>query len=106
VQATVPEERERLFDCDAFRLWRLHGESPFTVGAEGVPRVLVCTGGTGEIEHAGETYTVRKGEVWLLPAVVGVCTLRPSGSVALLEIAIPDKYESGQASKSSEMESE
>ena len=105
-QPATPGEREQLFDCNAFQLWRLNGESPFTVGAEGVPRVLVCTDGTGEIEHAGDTYAVRKGEVWLLPAVVGVCTLRPSGPVTLLEIAIPDKCHNGHASKSSGMDSE
>jgi mannose-6-phosphate isomerase len=104
VRATAPGEREQLFDCNAFQLWRLNGESPFTVGAAGVPRVLVCTDGTAEIEHARETYAVRKGEVWLLPAIVGTCTLRPSGTVTLLEIAIPSKYDNSQACKSHGME--
>jgi mannose-6-phosphate isomerase len=105
VEADAPGERERLFDCDAFRLWRLRGESPFTVGAADVPRVLVCTEGAGQIEHGGETYAVRKGEVWLLPAVVGSCTFRPSNSIGLLEIAIPEKSESGRVSKSSVVDS-
>ena len=47
VEATEPVERERLFDCDHFRLWRLRGDSPFAVGAPGVPRVLVCIAGSG-----------------------------------------------------------
>ena len=98
VEAATRGERERLFDCNAFRLWRLHGESPFTVGAADVPRILVCTDGTGEIEHAGDTHAIRKGEVWLLPAVVGACTLRPSSTINLLEIAIPEKSGSGQDS--------
>lgn len=34
-------------------------------------------------------YPVDKGDVWLLPAVVGKGVFRPSGPVALLEIAIP-----------------
>lgn len=106
VEEEAPVERERLFHCDPFWLWRLHGESPFTVGAADVPRVLVCTEGTGQIEHAGDTYAIRKGEVWLLPAVTGACTLRPSGTVNLLEIAIPGKSESGQAGKSSGVDSE
>jgi len=106
VEAAQPGERERLFDCNAFRLWRLHGESPFTVGAADVPRVLVCTEGTGQIEHGGETYAVRKGEVWLLPAVVGSSTFRPSSAIGLLEIAIPEKPESGRANKSSGVDSE
>ncbi|WP_050058653.1 type I phosphomannose isomerase catalytic subunit [Silvibacterium bohemicum] len=100
VETETPVERERLFHCDPFWLWRLRGELPFAVGAVDVPRVLVCTEGTGQIEHRGETYAVRKGEVWLLPAAVGACTFRPSGTVNLLEIAIPPKPESSQDSKS------
>src|SRR6202453_4179266 len=32
-EATTPVNREKLFDCEYFRVWRLRGESPFTVGA-------------------------------------------------------------------------
>jgi mannose-6-phosphate isomerase len=96
VEAETPVERERLFDCSAFRLWRLRGHSPFTVGAAEVPRILVCTEGTGRIEHTGDTYEIRKGEVWLLPAVVGACTVHPSGALNLLEIAIPAESGNGQ----------
>jgi hypothetical protein len=38
VEGTTPVEREKLFDCEYFWLWRLRGGSPFTVGAAGVPR--------------------------------------------------------------------
>src|SRR5664279_5029396 len=31
VEATTPVERERLFQCDHFWLWRLRGQSPFTL---------------------------------------------------------------------------
>ena len=41
---------KRLFNCEFFRLWRLQGESPFTVGAIGEPRVLVCLEGTGSLK--------------------------------------------------------
>ena len=37
VETTSPAERERLFDCHAFRLWRLLGQDRFTVGAKGEP---------------------------------------------------------------------
>jgi mannose-6-phosphate isomerase len=90
VEATVPVQRERLFDCEHFLLWRLRGNAPFAVGAPGVLRVLVCIGGEGEVEHSGASYAVRKGDVFLLPAVIGVCTFRPSTEVSLLEIALPD----------------
>jgi mannose-6-phosphate isomerase len=90
VEAATPVVRERLFDCEHFRLWRLRGQSPFTVGAGGVPRVLICIEGAGQVDHGGATYDVGRGEVWLLPAVVGACALRPSGAVNLLEIALPE----------------
>jgi mannose-6-phosphate isomerase len=90
VEATTPAERERLFHCEHFWLWRLRGQSPFTVGAAGVPRILVCVQGAGQVEHVGANYAVGKGDVLLLPAVVGECTFHPQGAVALFEIAIPD----------------
>jgi mannose-6-phosphate isomerase len=90
VEATAPVERERLFQCDYFRLWRMRGESPFTVGAPGVPRVLVCIEGMGQIEHGGATYAAGKGDVVLLPAAIGACVYRPHGSVSVLEIEIPE----------------
>jgi mannose-6-phosphate isomerase len=96
VEAETPVKREKLFDCEAFRLWRTRGELPFTVGAEGVPRMLLCAEGSGQIEHSGGAHAVRKGEVWLLPAVVGACTFRPSSDVNLLEIAIPGDSAGGQ----------
>jgi mannose-6-phosphate isomerase len=89
VEATEPVECERLLRCEYFRLSRLRGRSPFTVGASGVPRVLVSVEGTGHIEHRGAAYVVGKGDVFLLPAVVGACTFRPCGAVDLLEIALP-----------------
>ena len=90
VETTTPVERERLFDCEHFLLWRLRGESPFTVGALDVPRVLVCIGGDGQVEYGGATYAVVKGDVFLLPAMIGACTFRPRSTVNLLEIALSD----------------
>jgi mannose-6-phosphate isomerase len=89
VEVTKPIERARLFHCGHFRLWRLRGKLPFTVGAAGVARVLVCLEGAGHVEHGGATYTVGKGDVLLLPAVVGACVFQPRGAVNLLEIALP-----------------
>jgi mannose-6-phosphate isomerase len=87
MEATMPMERERLFDC---RLWRVRGQSPFTVGVAGVARVLVCLEGAGGVEHDGAMYPVRKGDVVLLPAAVGACAFRPSSAVNVLEIALPE----------------
>jgi mannose-6-phosphate isomerase len=90
VETVTPVQRERLFDCEAFLLWRLRGLAPFPVGATTEPRVLVCIDGSGQVEHDKIPYAVGKGDVWLLPAEAGVCFFRPSTEVTLLEIAIPD----------------
>jgi mannose-6-phosphate isomerase len=90
VEKAKPVLRERLFDCEHFGLWRLHAESPFIVGAAGTPRVLVCIAGDGQLEHDGANYGVGKGDVLLLPAVVGACFFQPHGAVNLLEISLPD----------------
>jgi len=89
VETATPVERERLFDCPAFLLWRLLGQDPFPVGATAEPRVLVGIEGSGQIMHKGTPYAVSKGDVWLLPAEAGECAFQPSGEVTLLEIAIP-----------------
>ena len=90
VETTTPLLRERLFHDEHFSLWRLQGGSPFTVGAVGTPRVLVSLGGKGQLEHDGAVYAVGKGDVMLLPAVVGTCAYRPNGDVVVLEIALPE----------------
>jgi mannose-6-phosphate isomerase len=90
VEETSPVRRERLFHCDYFWLSRVRSESTFTVGAAGVPRVLVCIDGNGQLNHAGAAYEVGKGDVFLLPAVLGACTLHPQGPVNVLEIEIPE----------------
>ena len=90
LESATPVKREQLLDCEYFRLWRIGGELPFSVGAVGLPRVLVCIEGGGEIEQGYATYTVGKGDVLFLPAVVGLCTFWPRGAVNLLEIALPE----------------
>ncbi len=90
VETTTPVERERLFHCEHFWLWRLRGRAPFTVGAADLPRVLVCIEGAGDVAHGDATYAVGKGDVFLLPAAIGMCVFQPRDAVTVLEIAIPD----------------
>jgi len=90
IETTTPAKRERLFQCEFFRLFRLRAQSPFTVGASGAPHVLVCIGGSGQVEHGGATYAVGKGDVLLLPAIAGPCIFRPRGAVTMLEISVPE----------------
>jgi mannose-6-phosphate isomerase len=96
VVTTTPVEREKLFDCEHFLLWRLRGESLFNIGAAEMPRVLVCIEGSGWLEGGGSAYGVEKGEVWLLPAVIGACEFHPNNAVTLLEIALPESSKTGQ----------
>ena len=90
VEESQPALRERLLHCEHFGLWRLSGESAFTVGAADTPRVLVCIAGEGELLYEDASYAVRRGDVLLLPAVVGACLLRPRGAVSLLELSLPE----------------
>jgi len=70
-------------------LSRLRGDTAFAVGTPGVPSVLVCIEGAGQIEDGSTTYAVGKGDVFLLPAATGTGTFRPSSTVSVLEIEIP-----------------
>jgi mannose-6-phosphate isomerase len=90
VDEVKPVLRERLFDCKHFGLWRFGAESPFGIGAEKTPRVLVCLAGDGQLEHEGANYAIGKGDVMFLPAVVGACLCRPRGAISLLEISLPE----------------
>ncbi|MGO9935558.1 MAG: type I phosphomannose isomerase catalytic subunit [Steroidobacteraceae bacterium] len=89
VEAKEPLLRERLFDCPQFELWRLRCETSFTVGEVGSPRVLVCVGGEGDVTYDGAGYYFGRGDVLLLPAVVGACVCQPHSSISLLEISLP-----------------
>jgi mannose-6-phosphate isomerase len=90
IESERPVSCERLFQCRPFTLWRKGGDVSFEAGAALMPRVLVCTDGHGLLENRGVNYTVRKGDVVLLPASIGVCRFIPFGSVSLLEIALPE----------------
>ena len=90
VETTSPVCRERLFHCDHFWLSRVRGESAFGLGAIQAPRVLVCVDGAGQVEHGGAAYAVGKGDVFLLPAILGACVFQPLAAVTVLEIEIPE----------------
>ncbi len=83
--------RREYFDNAHFRLWRIESAAPFTVGAAGQPRALVCVDGAGHVEYGGADYAMTRGAVTLLPASLGVCRFAPDGPVELLEIATPER---------------
>jgi mannose-6-phosphate isomerase len=91
VETNEPVLRERLFCCPHFGLWRIQSVVTFKVGAMETPRVLVCIAGDGQLEIDGNKYPVGKGDVMLLPAVVGACLCRPHGPMTVLEISLPER---------------
>jgi mannose-6-phosphate isomerase len=82
---------EKLIENEHFNLWRLTGKVPFNVGKKETPRVLICIEGRGKVESDKEHYTLSKGEVMLLPAMVGACLFEPNGKAVILELALPEK---------------
>jgi mannose-6-phosphate isomerase len=90
VEETQPVLREQLIHCGHFNLNRVSGHSAFVTGAAGLPQVLVCLAGNGWLEHIGRRYAFGKGDVLLMPAVIGACSCVPNGAVSLLEIALPE----------------
>jgi len=87
-----PFSRERLVYCEHFGIWRLGGVSPFLIGEPGKARVIMVVEGEGELTFTNRTYFVRKGDVLLLPAVLGICLLHPIGATTVLEISLSEPY--------------
>jgi mannose-6-phosphate isomerase len=71
VETTTPMRRERLFDCEFFRLWRLTGREAFPIGGDETCRVLVGLAGRCELEHPAGRTELAPGEVILWPAALG-----------------------------------
>jgi mannose-6-phosphate isomerase len=86
-----PVLREDLINCEQFTVTRISAREPFAVGKAQTPRVLACLAGKAQLEYEGQTYTFGRGQVLLLPAVVGECLCRPHGAVCVLEIALPEQ---------------
>lgn len=82
---------EKLFDNDHFVLWRIKEDNPFNVGIPDEPVILVCIEGKGTLNFNNQEFALNKGEVILLPAIIGVLPLQPSSNITVLQIAIPNK---------------
>ncbi len=85
------ENSEKLFDNEHFLLWRIKTDASFKVGIKDEPAILVCTEGKGIIKQNDKKYSIAKGEVLLLPAIIGQLELIPEKEITFLQIAIPDK---------------
>lgn len=82
---------EILFDNEHFKLWRITSETNFTVGLKDEPTILVCIKGNGTMQFDDKNYEIGKGEVMLIPAIIGKLDLHPTQEITLLQIAIPDR---------------
>ena len=83
--------RERLFHCEHFSVVA----APRTIAVHRRRGGYAARAGMhrrrrGRWSTTAPTYAVGKGDVLLLPAVVGACSFRPRGAVSLLEIALPE----------------
>jgi mannose-6-phosphate isomerase len=94
VEDTSPVLRESLIDCKHFGVTRMTGAVSFVVGAAQLARVLVCLSGEGRLEHAGVSYFIGKGDVYLLPAAFSACACVPRGVLSLLEVSLPRAMQS------------
>lgn len=92
VQQAKPFLHEKLVQCEQFGVTRFQGHAPFTVGSPVQPRVLVCLSGSGQLENEGKDYPFRRGDVLLLPAIIGTCSCRPEGPTSVLEISLPEGF--------------
>ncbi|HEY2910530.1 MAG TPA: type I phosphomannose isomerase catalytic subunit [Gemmataceae bacterium] len=83
--------RERLIDCRYFTLDRISSDRRFTVGAPGQCRMLIVleTHGPCGIEWNGNADALTRGEVILIPAEVGPCSVTPVGTMTVLECGLP-----------------
>jgi mannose-6-phosphate isomerase len=84
-------KRERLVSCGYFTLHRMTGTKVFNVGAPGECRIVVAlkADARSEIEWDGDVTGLSTGDVLLIPAEVGECTILPAGEIVLLECRLP-----------------
>ncbi len=80
---------EKLFDDEHFILWRIKNNTVFTVGLKDEPTILVCIDGSGSMSYNDAEYAIAKGEVMLLPAIIGQLELKPENEITILQIAMP-----------------
>lgn len=91
VKSTEVKNAELLFDNEHFKLWRIESDTQVDVGFKDEPVILVCINGKGTMRYENKDYSISKGEVMLLPAIVGQLELHPNSEITVLQIAIPNK---------------
>jgi mannose-6-phosphate isomerase len=80
---------ERLVSCGYFTLDRVRSEQAFSVGVKDHCRIIVCIEGKGRLVDRGKSYSLKTGDVLLLPASIGVCECVPDSAMTILECGTP-----------------
>ncbi len=99
-QGTAHACRERLVSCDYFTLDRYTVYDRCRVGGSDQCRILVCLDGDGQLESTAQSYPLKRGDVYLLPAEVGMCGVLTSAQLTLLECGLPEVSEPGHLATS------
>lgn len=73
-----------------FELTRWRQSEEFLVGAPDAARILVCVEGNGHVNFGEQQTAMARGDVVLLPAVVGTVRFCPHVPATVFEIAIPE----------------
>ena len=81
----------RSYDRFPLLLKYLDCKEVFKVGFIDIPTILVCIDGKGSMNYNNQEYNINKGEVMLLPAIIGQLELLPNDEINLFQITIPDK---------------
>jgi mannose-6-phosphate isomerase len=89
LESAEPLRRERLVDCAYFSLHRWQTHRPFAIGGDGKCRVLTGVNGWTRLQHAGQGYSLKRGDVVLLPAELGPCECIPEGEATFFECGVP-----------------
>jgi len=83
--------RDELFNNEHFILERIRTVLKFDIATGNEPRILICIDGVAQVEYEKTAYSIKKGDVILLPAAVTLVTILPQGEITLLEATIPPK---------------
>jgi mannose-6-phosphate isomerase len=79
--------RERLVNCSYFTIDRITSKRAFTVGAPGECRIIAVLKADARAEmESNHANGLSMGDVVLIPAEVGECSILPAGETIVLEI--------------------
>jgi mannose-6-phosphate isomerase len=81
--------RQLLASCAYFALEYVQESCPFPCGGDGTLRVVLPVKGRGTLSVSGRETSLSEGQVWLLPAAMERCTIKPLGALGALLCSLP-----------------